>query len=282
MYLLSHPGLKIIIAVIILSLVTFDATLLFSPKAHAICDNNPGIVTNGLITMGVNSAATIGNNIPGSSYTSPCITSQDYAGFPSLTNYQELKDTYYTHGANTATLTINGNHIQVTNQDKVFYWNSNLTLGVTGCAGCADSFNGNHSHSFVVFVDGDLNIDDKVTPSDYTSGALVFIVQGNINISPSVHEIDASLIAQGQICDDYEAGACNPSPNPVTPPAGADADLVILGSVIDLNSASDKIIFNRTLFDNSTTPAEKITTQARNLVDLKDILSTTLSIQTQL
>src|SRR5690348_8516580 len=116
MHLLSRPWLKIIIIIMILSLVTFDATLLFSTKAHAICDNNPGIVTNGLITMGVNSATTIGNNIPGSGYTSPCVTSSNYAGFPSLTSYQELKDTYYTHAnsANTAPLTISGHHIQVT------------------------------------------------------------------------------------------------------------------------------------------------------------------------
>ena len=119
------------------------------------------------------------------------------------------------------------------------------------------------------------------TPTTVISGAgtgtLIFIAKGNINIAPTVTQLDAVLISEGIIC------TSTPSSGPCigfTDPAVTQR-LTVNGSLVSINKIdTTPIRFRRNLVDN-TQPAEVVNHQAKNLVIIKNLLSNTLSFNTE-
>lgn len=129
--------------------------------------------------------------------------------------------------------------------------NSNITINETG----------------IIFVGGNFTIDTNLTHTGSNAG-LVFIVKGDVVISPSVTRIDAVIMSSGRI---YDAGSGCSHSLPVSA-----SQLVINGSLISLDN-NNKIEFCRSLgANNTTTPAEKINQQPKYLVILRDLYSDTL------
>jgi hypothetical protein len=69
----------------------------------------------------------------------------------------------------------------------------------------------------VVFVPGDLQIDNSFTVDKNGFSSITFIVQGNIGISPSVARVEGIYLAEGAIdtsCNaNFNSGSCNPDKN---------------------------------------------------------------------
>lgn len=129
--------------------------------------------------------------------------------------------------------------------------NSNITVNETG----------------IIFVGGNLTITTNLTHTGSNAG-LVFIVKGDVVISPLVTRIDAVIMSSGRI---YDAGSGCSHSLPVSA-----SQLVINGSLISLDN-NNKIEFCRSLgANNTTTPAEKINQQPKYLVILRDLYSDTL------
>lgn len=164
---------------------------------------------------------------------------------------------------------VTSNSCPTMDQNCINFDSVNVLYHINGNLGISGNITG--SYTGLVFVDGDLNISADYYYGTSSTGPVapligtVFVIKGNINISPSVTRIDAVLISQGKI---YTAGT-NCAPSSVT-----TSPLVINGSLISL-SQDNKIQFCRTLTDN-TQAAEKINHQVKYLVILKDLISDTL------
>lgn len=184
-----------------------------------------------------------------------------------LPSYDDLKSLYYTQAKSSSTVVKeipqSGGRIDLGgNQDHVYSITGDLTISspndITG------------TQTGVIFVEGNLNIgpisSNKLNYGNNTSG-LVFIVKGNVNIAPSVTQIDAIIIAQGKI---YTAGANCSLPSAATP--GTDNQLVINGSLVSLDE-NKTIEFCRKLANNATIPAEKINQDPKYLVILRNLYS---------
>ncbi len=148
---------------------------------------------------------------------------------------------------------------------SLYYINSDLTV----------NSNASGNGVIIIFVDGDLTISTPTlsyADSDSTSG-LVFIVKGDINIAPTVTQINAVLISEGDICTGYSSGTCPSSYQ-------LGSALTINGSLISINpdTSTNHIKFVRTLSDNSVGAAESVNAQPKYLVILKEILATDLTI----
>ncbi len=211
---------------------------------------------SGLVTT----AGTINNlTILGSS-PRPCISEETKAAFISykLPGYDDLKSIYFTQSkAGKKELT---NAVLTSTQlddQKVHFRDGNLDINATLA----------YSVTAVVFVNGYLSINQNITGSVGTG--LVLVVRDNVNIQPTVTQIDAVIISQGTI---YTAGA-SCTTNSVDVGASANA-LTVNGSLISLDSTKP-IIFCRKLTDNSLLPAEKIHYEPKYLVILKDLFADT-------
>ncbi|MFH1536169.1 MAG: hypothetical protein ABIC96_03830, partial [Patescibacteria group bacterium] len=115
------------------------------------------------------------------------------------------------------------------------------------------------------FVDGNLTI-GPIPGNKLTTGAsvgLVFVVEDDVNIDPTVTQIDAVIISSGTI---YTAGAgCA---NSAVTTANA---LTVNGGLVSLSDVSP-IKFCRKLSDNSLA-AEKIVHQSKYLIILRDLFA---------
>lgn len=200
-----------------------------------------------------------------------------------IPSFDELKSLYYTQNQ---TLTATKHELPTLptgdktqddipftdTTDSLYHVNGNLLI----------SSNNQGSRSGVVFVEGDLNITGNycygsTCPTGPLSSSIgtVFVVKGNVYISPSILRVDAVIISQGTICT-----AANFSTTPPTCPLTnvTTAQLEVNGSLISLNEASPilneapPIKFRRTLPDN-TRPAEKIIHQVKYLVILRNLYS---------
>lgn len=189
-----------------------------------------------------------------------CIVDPKTAFVPfRIPTYEDLKSLYFNQ-AKSSKYTLEGDqsgNIDLTTQDKLYYISGNLSLD------SPSDISG--SKTGVIFVQGNLNIgpiSDKKLGK--TNSAIVFIVKGDVNIHPSIIEINAVLISEGVI---YTAGGgCQTSNVPSQP-------LVINGSLISLHPAKE-IKFCRSLIDNNN-PAEIINTQVKYLVILRHLVSDT-------
>lgn len=217
-------------------------------------------------------------NITGSFATGPsgaCVVDPKAAFLPfKIPTYDDLKSVYYNNQKQIAGVFKH----EVTAQqpyrtqadipfndagDAVYHVNGNLNI----------SGNNSGTHTGIVFVEGNLDISGNycygaanclsATPPAANIGT-VFIVQGNVNIDPSVTRIDAIIIASGTI---YTAGASCAKSSVITNP------LTIYGSLISVVQSTHPH-FCRTLAINNQ-PAEKINHQVKYLVILRQILSDT-------
>lgn len=130
----------------------------------------------------------------------------------------------------------------------------------------------------VVFVQNDLNIKSNILyAKDDKNAGLVFVVSGDVNIDKSVTEINAVIISTGQICTayDFSATAC-PSTNVTSPQLTINGNLISLWVHDAATPTEDKKIkFRRTLTanDNSIDPAEKIQSEAKYLVIMRNVFA---------
>lgn len=177
---------------------------------------------------------------------------------------------------------------------RLYNYPGNLTIGASAFTGTKVA---------LIFVTGNLIIGSDINYGDSTPGSgtktddskgggLVFIVQGQVLInagaprSSQVQQINAVIIAEGlsgpttkSICT---ACASDGTPNYqfVSDLSNYDNQLVINGNLVALNTTRP-IYFARGLYDNMI-PAEVINFQPKYLVILKDVLSSTLKIWTEL
>lgn len=202
-----------------------------------------------------------------------CITKEQRAAFISykIPSYDDLKSIYYAQVKTNANFNKIAPYpddnpglgqfqsaLQSGHKDAVFSVAQNLTINNT--------FLPNSDKTAVIFIGQNLNISTNITHSDSSSG-IVFIVSKDVNIEPSVTQIDAVIIASGVI---YTAGAnCR-----LNPTIKNDVQLIVNGSLISLTE-SKPIKFCRNLPTNITA-AEKINQQPKYVAILKDIFSDSL------
>lgn len=204
--------------------------------------------------------------------SSVCILDQKaaFASFK-IPTYDDLKSIHYTQVKSSNLIekhqTLSGDKTQAQipfdgSTDHLYYIDGslNLTGSVTG------------GKTGVVFVEKDLNIRGNFTYGTQLTGA-VFIVKGNVNIDPSVSQIEAVLISEGVICTayDFAVSLCPPG---FTTPLPQSQRLVVNGSFISLDS-TESIRFRRSLTNNHLLAAEVINHQPKYLVILKELLSYT-------
>lgn len=183
-----------------------------------------------------------------------CVTSSTTSvpsfSFPS---FDDLKSLYYTQSKASQSLLYS---VTSMSADTAYDITGNLTI----------SSGATISHNGVVFVEGNLYLNANPVNNPSSSSGLIFIVKGDINISPAVTQIDAFLVTFGVFCSSWISPACSPSSNALT----------INGSVISLGLDSSTNTpyppkFVRSLADNSVA-AEKIVFKPKYLVILKDLL----------
>lgn len=223
-----------------------------------------------------------------SSQTGKCVAAIGSAASPlnkaampsfKLPSYASLKQLYYTQskapkvkvadGATQADLVASP-----AGKDTLFLVEGDLTI--TG--------NPPGTETKVVFVEGKLTINppSTTTPAySYSYGSsttgTVFIVKGDIDITPTTAQINAVLIGGGTICSNrLTGGSCQHLGG--TP----DKQLKINGTVVALSNDPGKgIKFVRDLYGSgtdNTIAAEMISFEPKYLVILKQILSQPLNI----
>lgn len=243
-------------------------------KAQAGCQTGQG--ATGLISAP--SITGFGNNIGGVG-----VCNQDPSSAfvtQKIPTYEKLKSRYFTQVKQTSSVTkhapLIGDKTQadlifLSGSDHVYYiqkttpYDGNLTISANMAGTTA-----------LVIVDGNLNINSNLCYSTtcpagtpHPTSGIVFVVRGNVYISPSVTRIDAIIISEGSI---YTAASssdllCNKNTVLSDP-------LVINGSLISLE-VQKPIVFCRTLRTGNTAPSEQINHQVKYLVILRNLLSDT-------
>lgn len=252
-------------------LLTLFIGLSFLP-AHQVTAQTAGCISSGTPRAeGLVSSTSLSGNFGTTS--GACIIEPKAAFLPfKIPTYNDLKSVYFTQrnpppSVQKSTITTNATQTSLNfTQDSLILVKGNLNL----------SGNPAGSRTGVVFVDGTLNITSNITYGSGDSG-LVLAAGGNINISPSVTQINAVLISSGTICTAWEGSCPNVIINPPTPTSGR---LVVNGNLISLNPATP-IIFRRNLVNNQIA-AEEINDQPKYLVILKDLFSDSLKEKTEL
>ena len=137
------------------------------------------------------------------------------------------------------------------NANKVFYYQDPV-----GTASLAAVWNVANGQKYVVFVNGDLEIDQNINVAP--GGFLAFIVSGEITVDPAVTYMEGLFVSNGNFStiSKYVAGVTN------------DSRLLVEGSVITWGS----IDLNRNLGDaaNATLPAEQVTYRPDLLTNMPD------------
>ncbi|MBI2595959.1 hypothetical protein HYW46_04470 [Candidatus Daviesbacteria bacterium] len=125
----------------------------------------------------------------------------------------------------------------------------------------------------VVFVDGNLNINDNINNNTSNNG-LVFVVSGDINIALSVTEVDAYLVSFGYIRTAGDTCTTNSVRDLLN-----SQRLTVRGGLVSLNKDT-AIQFCRALTDTQN-PAETIIHEPKYAVILQNFLSRTVTITTE-
>ena len=188
-----------------------------------------------------------------------------------LLSYANLKDKFITQysGATTNSATTIG----------PFNFTTSINTNYTGNLTVNGDLTAGSSVLAVIFVEGNLTINNNITyaDNDYSSG-LVLVVNGNVDINPAVNQINAFIIANGDV---YTAGSGCTKSNVLTA-----SPLVIKGSLTSLKavalSAPPPIKFCRKLADNKTTPAEQVIFDPKFLVIFKNSFGQAISQTTEI
>ncbi|MCL5783935.1 MAG: hypothetical protein M1142_01070 [Patescibacteria group bacterium] len=261
--------------------VTQPANISLCTAAAASCPGgtNPVRLDSGFLTT-VDSNAQ--NNFSQTGTSIFCITGER-AAIPqfSIPTYEDMESLYFTQaimsnqkttinkGGSPATMADLNGAVNGTNgwiirvQGDVTINTTGLFLGETG--------------PIVVFVQGDLNINQNITYGDTSSrSGLVFVVKGQVNVAPKVTQVNAIIITTGQFCSAYSpyTNHCDSFTS--------NNQLTINGSVISLaTDSAQQPLFVRNLqigTNINTQPAEKIIYQPKYMVIFKDIFSRDLVI----
>jgi|SRR3989338_5340787 len=189
-----------------------------------------------------------------------------------IPSYADLKSVYFDQSKSTrkSTLSSNANQGNITDSigndattelDRLIYVNGSVTITGNGF------LNAKPVIPIIIFTNNDLTINNNIDFAHNSSnGGLVFVVGGNVNIHKDVTQIDAVIIAQGNI---YTAGSGCSHSSPVS-----SQPLTVNGSLITL--ADDKTVKFCRKLDNNSEPAEKIIHQPKYLVILRNLMSDTL------
>jgi hypothetical protein len=241
------PLFLILIAFFLLYPNPYTLTPSFAQAGCSVQSSNPRVV-NGLISAPALSSDKFGNLSGNCAVDLTKVTIAPYE----VPTYEKLKLQYYTKTKASRQEVASNSISSVTDGTVYLYINPAVAVGPFS-----------YSSTAVIFIDNSLTIYGNVTST--TGTGLVFVVKGDINIAPTVTQIDAVLISEGKI---YTAGAsCNTN----TVSAGS---LTVNGSIVSLNSVdSTPLKFCRTLIDNST-PSEKVIHQPKYLVILRNIFAT--------
>lgn len=206
--------------------------------------------------------------------------------FENKFNYASLKSLYFDQSK----LTSKVEHIGTTGENQLrtdLNTDGKNLIYINGDLGINNTIAG--STTAVVFVKDNLFFASPMTQFTYgdANSGIVFIVQGNVYIDPTVKSIDAIIISAGKI---YTA-ATYPSTCNHKFPVSTTTPLVINGSLISIYKDRDQaqkctsdtppsscpiIEFCRTLLGGNTGPSELINHQVKYLVLLRSILSDTL------
>ncbi len=259
-YRLQVTGLTLFLLLIALLILPTTNSQLLTVSAQSCPTQASNPRAGGLI-----SAPNVSNKFSNS--TGQCVIDPNAAFAPyKLPSYETLKATYFDQSKSTSKLDYTGNLGESQLSSYLNGSSPKNLIHISGLLGM-NSNNISGSNTAVVFIDGDLYFSSPMTQFTYGNGnsGIVFVVKGNVNIDPSVQQIDAVIIAGGSI---YTAGAgCATNSVVVT------SSLTINGSLISLGS--NPIKFCRALSDNSQA-VEKINQQPKYLVLLRNIFADTL------
>ena len=129
--------------------------------------------------------------------------------------------------------------------------------------------------SVIVFVDGNLLINQNITYGRGNSNAgFVFIVKGDVRVHTRVTELNGIFVTNGAFCS-----ATNDTTSANCSDVGLIQQLVINGAVISTNSSKPPKFVRR--LDENVNPAEKINFEPKYLVMLKDTLSSSQRVFTE-
>lgn len=256
-------ALVVVSAFFLLLPVAYSLSTIKAQNCQSYLPNQSG-VQNGLIStpslsgkFGNTSTACV-TNLPGAAIPSYNLTDQQYFS---------LKSRYYTQSKQPKSTTLPAGLAFGTDG---LYNVTSLTVSATPTG----------SGTEVIFIDGDLHINSNITyHTTDGNGSLVLVVGGSIYIAPSITQIDAVLIGQGNIYT-----ACSLSPCGAASSVQVSSPLVVNGNIISLDTLSNKIVFERNLFDTvngNDVPAEQVNLQAKYLLLLKSLMSQTLVVQTE-
>lgn len=256
-------------------------------QAFATCSSasvdNANYQFNGLV-----SAPTKSGNIIGTSGTTCVIDSGAPIDPTDLTkgyySYDALKTQFFDKASsavtkNTVTATVPSFSLTaLTASSPIFSASARQLWLVNGnitTVGSGDFDNTNGSVPALLFVNGNLDIDHNIT---YSNG-IVFVVNGDITIEPSVTTLNAVLIAQGDICD--YSGDPKACANTTTD----DNSLNVQGSLIDLQDDTNTHIHlvrdQSTGPSANTTPVEQINFDPQYLAILRQLMGQNLTVTTE-
>ena len=108
---------------------------------------------------------------------------------------------------------------QPTTPQDFYYYNA-TNNGVGGVATISTPWNVASGESYVVFVKGNLEIDQNITVA--TGGFLAFIVSGNVTVVPSVTSVQGLYVMDGKFTSETVGIASTPTPSPTSTPAPDD------------------------------------------------------------
>lgn len=266
----------LVFILVILTLFTYN-----SPNTFATTDCSTGPqsikVDKGFLTSA--NPTPVANNfltpIPGIN-ANLCLTDKR-ASIPqfSVPTYQEMLAAYYTQNKSipaTSKKPLSGDKDQssislAANEKEIYHIqksateNGNLTLN-SDISVVSPSIG-------VIFIDGDLFINTEIVSASQINSGIVFVVQGAVNIAPSVTDINAFIITFGGFCSVYNSGCITSDANKLT----------IYGSIISLSTDPTKQPqFVRNNSSGNANPAEEIIYQPKYLVILRDIFAKDLTI----
>ncbi len=250
-------------AFILLVLTVIPLFLFATASVATVCQT--GTQAEGLIS-GKSVTGQFGNT------TQNCIldTSALYANYKVKT-FEDLKFTYFSQVKPSSVI----EKIDIPNDADEsalrFDGNKDFVVNIGGKLRIREPIGGNKTA--IIFVKDRLDIESNLVYGNGTSG-LVFIVKGDIYINESVQRIDAVLVSEGKICTAYNPAADSCTPVDTTP------QLVVNGSIISIGkNIVNPIVFGRNLADNKTASAEVINQQAKYLVILKGLFTTSYTNQ---
>lgn len=279
---MSKPLIFLTLVVVLIS-----GVLYFKPSFAQTASCTTGTFAEGLVSGG--GGLDNAGNTSGACATGDKVTYSDQA----LPSYQTMKKKYYERAKNTTLIKVNQPQSGPKTQsdiDSSDDSSKSVLYNITGNLTIASEFI-IKTNTKIIFVDGDLYLNPPLTEFVYDNpqAGVIFIVQGSIYIDENIERLDGIFISSGKggtpltdkpftICTAYDTGGCT-SPV-ITDASTINKQLVVNGSFISLNPAV-KINFYRNPRDKSKA-AEIINQQPKYLILLKDVLSDTLDIRTEL